>query len=358
MACAIRRAAVLSACARYARHFFTSFASHIMQHQTQSYPAIDLAKFLFAFVIVGIHTTVFCQFKWLDMGFDVFSRVAVPFFFAASGFFFFNKPVSGPNCARFAKRLLILYLIYSAIFVLIRSILKSEFDSEGIFLTMVSGIRHLWFLHALLFGTMIAAILVRFIKKPWIVYLITALCLVFRWCTATMWPLFAHIDFLAPLHGSQQEAAFIGLWNALCFALPMVLVGHRLSQSEPKFSMFGNLIAVFLSFMLLGAETYISSAILHTDSRTIYLSCVPLAFFAMRLCQQIQHPKDLAVSLFMRKTSTLIYCIHPAFILTPGAYIAPGIARFAVVSLCALAFGILVYWGSKQRHGGWLRYFQ
>lgn len=329
-----------------------------MNTQLKQYPCIDLAKFLLAFVIVGIHTTVFCQFKWLDMGFDVFSRVAVPFFFTASGFFYFRKPITRSNCAKFTKRILILYLIYSAIFIVIRSLLNGQFDLEGLTITLERGIRHLWFLHALLLSTLLATVLMWCIKKAWIVYIIAALCLVIRWSTTTMWPLFADFEFLTPIHMLMQNRLCIGLWNALCFAFPMITIGHWIAQSESNHSKKYNIIATILSFLLLGSETYVSSAILHTDSRIIYLSFVPFVYFAMRLCQQIQWPQNTAATQFMRKTSTLIYCIHPAFILTLGAYVAPGLGQFAVVSVCALLFGILVYLGSRYRLGWWLKYLQ
>ncbi len=327
-----------------------------MQSQPEQYPAVDFAKFMLAFVIIGIHTTVFAQFKWLDMGFDVFSRIAVPFFFAASGFFFFKKPVTRPNCARFAKRILILYLIYSVIFLTISSCMQSGFDSDIVFRTLISGYRHLWFLHALLIGMMLAACLIHFIKKTWIVYLIAALFLIFRYFMTTMWPLLASVNALIPIHDFCGDHLVLGFWNALFYAFPFIAVGHKLATARHQLSRIGCIAAILGAFTLLGAETYISSAILHTDSRILYLACVPLVYFSFQLCQQIAWPGNSGVSLFFRKTSTMIYCIHPAFILLMMDRISQGLVMFAIVSLCAFAFAIFVYWGTHYRWGRWMRY--
>ena len=123
-----------------------------MNDKIQIYPTVDLVKFLMAFVIIGIHSQIFVQYRWLDMGFDVFSRIAVPFFFTASAFFFFQKPTTRSQCAKFTKRILILLIVYSFLFIGACTLLSGTFDPQFLWISLFSGVRHLWFLHALLFG--------------------------------------------------------------------------------------------------------------------------------------------------------------------------------------------------------------
>ena len=88
-----------------------------MAQATQCYyPCIDLAKFIFAFIIIGIHTSVFADYDLLDKLFAFITRFAVPFFFTASGFLYFQKPVTRTRWLHYIKRIGILYIIFSLLY--------------------------------------------------------------------------------------------------------------------------------------------------------------------------------------------------------------------------------------------------
>lgn len=59
----------------------------------RQYTSIDLFKFIFAIIVVMIHTTPFMDisetYSWYFS--NTFCNFAVPFFFVASGFLFFDK---------------------------------------------------------------------------------------------------------------------------------------------------------------------------------------------------------------------------------------------------------------------------
>lgn len=70
------------------------------QSNTQNYNSIDLAKFICSILVVMIHVAPFgtsIEIKWIDnLSFLVrnyLARVAVPFFFVASGFSYIRKQV-------------------------------------------------------------------------------------------------------------------------------------------------------------------------------------------------------------------------------------------------------------------------
>lgn len=70
--------------------------------------ALDLAKLLFAFIVVGIHQTPVAGdariYSWLWMG-----RLAVPFFFVASAFLFFLRNPGPAELRKYVVRMLKLY---------------------------------------------------------------------------------------------------------------------------------------------------------------------------------------------------------------------------------------------------------
>ena len=88
----------------------------------KSYPAIDYIKLLMAVFVVGIHRPLFQGDFANYMTGSVLFSIAVPFFFASSSFLLFRKlqqPQVDPwrTMMRYEKRLIALYLIYSAIYL-------------------------------------------------------------------------------------------------------------------------------------------------------------------------------------------------------------------------------------------------
>jgi serine/alanine racemase len=73
------------------------------------YNSIDLFKFIAAILVVAIHTHPFAE-TGVDYYFTCFCRLAVPFFFVATSFFFFHRPE--PNIKAYTKRLGTLYLLW------------------------------------------------------------------------------------------------------------------------------------------------------------------------------------------------------------------------------------------------------
>lgn len=71
----------------------------------KNYNSIDLAKFMAAVLVVAIHTRLFTNYYLTCI-----LRTAVPFFFVATGFFFFLK--EKPDIIRYTKRLATLYLLW------------------------------------------------------------------------------------------------------------------------------------------------------------------------------------------------------------------------------------------------------
>ena len=325
------------------------------------FPAVDLVKFLMAFVIIGIHSQIFVQFKWLDIGFNVFSRIAVPFFFTASAFFFFQKPTTRAQCTKFTKRILILFILYSILFIGVATLVSGTFAPDMLWITLFSGVRHLWFLHALLFGMLFMALLDHCIKRRWIIYAIAALCLIFRCTLSTIYVLYDNIPPLVAIHDFFALLPCIGIWNALFYAFPFIAVGHAIKKTDYRYTLRTNLIGMAISFAILCIETFVCTRIIHSESHVLFLACIPLIYFIFSACLQIPYHRQTqnsAPTLFLRKSSTVIYCIQSMFIIYFVQYFSYGLSLFAVVSVCSAMFAMMVIWGSKTQYGHWLKYLQ
>ena len=81
--------------------------------ETKNYSSIDLFKFLAAILVVAIHAKPFAIDDDLNYYFTCFCRIAVPFFFIATSFFFFSK--EQPDIKKYTKRLALLYAAWFVI---------------------------------------------------------------------------------------------------------------------------------------------------------------------------------------------------------------------------------------------------
>lgn len=82
---------------------------------------IDIAKLLFAFCIIGLHTGVFLNFSSGYYIHTMVFRLGVPFFFFCSGYFISKKMLSNSNRRNVffstIKKLLVVYLLWNLIYV-------------------------------------------------------------------------------------------------------------------------------------------------------------------------------------------------------------------------------------------------
>lgn len=136
--------------------------------EKKEWNAIDCCKFICSLMVVAIHFPLFQDFNEILSMYitNVFCRLAVPFFFIAAGFFVTTKINNIRSCKKYIIRLLILYVLYSIIYIpqayklgwlkeLKRYIRRS---------ILVRSYIHLWFFVALIFAIILLYFCVNVIK--------------------------------------------------------------------------------------------------------------------------------------------------------------------------------------------------
>ena len=133
---------------------------------------------------MAIHTEPFSFNIWMDRGLGLFTRLAVPFFFVATGFLLFNGKVGKEKAVGYIKRILILYVIWGLAYLFINYVNTIQ---KILYQTFISGIGHLWYLKA----TIVAVALVWLLSKRFSdekVLIISACFLVFGTLLSTYAP--------------------------------------------------------------------------------------------------------------------------------------------------------------------------
>lgn len=284
--------------------------------------SLDIAKFLCAILVLIIHTDPFGSYsKMLSFGFrNVVCIIAVPFFFAASGYLLAEKLGSLKNAqersgymGKYLKRLAVIYLFWSAVyfpFVVIKWLragfgigLVLEYIKDFFFEGSYSTI---WFLPAL----MSAAVFYWLLRKKLSsknVFLIGCGIYVITLLLSSYYGVTARIPGLQQM-GELYYGFFDSVKNGLLFGLVFVSLGAMISEGTALqwLKRGHSLIGAIVSAGLLCAEVVVYRVIGNMRGIDTIASLLPFTFFAMIfvLSFQIQPSK---VCLALRKYSMLIF---------------------------------------------------
>ncbi len=311
------------------------------------YRFIDIFKFFCSFLIIGIHTAPFLDYGMLNNAFGILTRIAVPFFFVSSSFFLFKKEFVWSRIARYCKRLLILYAVYS-LFYVIYELVTGQFVLRTFLMKFFfSGYQHLWFLQQSVIAVLVISFFIRLFKKPRLLYILSAVFYVIGVFVFTLHPISKNISLVQSYYGSfLYEILFERSW--IFYAVPYMAIGYYFSQNgfcTKKISAIG----IAGSLFVLVAESVIGVYIIHVTSTVLWLSVLPLSFFIFSLVAQINFKGDLNV-IFLRKSSTLIYCIHLLIVFILQSFGINHMILFILTSVLSFLYSVIVIKLSSLRY--------
>lgn len=294
----------------------------------KQYNGVDLIKFLCAILVVMIHIPPYDPGAGDCLAAELFqscvTRVAVPFFFIASGFFLYRKctyesfdwkPISA-----YILKILRLYLIWTVIYLPF-NILRIRWDAEGVShgvkrylkdLLFVGSFPHLWYLVA----TMIGVCMVSFFlyKRCGIKTILTiAACLYaagllgqswygvispFKFAYPGLWRLFAVLEdlFFTTRNGFMEGFLFIA-------------IGMFFAYREINISLRKSIFGFVLSLLLMTGEY---CAVTHYNlarESDMFIFLVPTAFFLFCIAGNIPSV-DRGAYRALRQMGVLIYFLH------------------------------------------------
>lgn len=280
----------------------------------KNYDSIDIAKFIMAILVMTIHINTGLPASVHDFISNSIARIAVPFFFVSSGFFFFlnSDTISFYRLLKTLKRILLLfwgwtlfYGIYLFFSEYIHSVnpLKKEFAFLFRFL-FLDSFAHLWFLPAL----MVALSLTWFFKKKnmFTIGLFFSIVLyIFGLMGDSYYYLTIQNANLKSLYNLFFQS-FSGVRNGIFFGFVFVMFAKFFINQKQK-TLF---LICFFSLISLIFEYFIIKNNHWAKDYNMYLSLLILspALFALLLNLNFSIPKKTA--LFFREYSMGIYFLH------------------------------------------------
>ena len=295
-----------------------------MKSNSNSFPVIDILKLIFAFCVIGIHSWFLYDTRFGYYTYTMIYRLAVPFFFLASGYFLARNVNSGNRnivIKDFLKKTLNVYLLLSSLCIFINMVKGNNFTLynilKNIWQVLIGNCWGIsWFLGALLFS----GIVIYFLKEK--KYVKTAMIIsVILYIIGLLFNTYNFVlinhnfdslyTFLAETFGNNSNFIFVG-FMFFSIGYYLALYGYeKISKSKTIYYLL-----IFLGFIILFFEVSIVKN--HLDVVQFYeyyfahLLIVPSLFILAiksRLNKLIKFDTK-----YIRSISTYLFYFH-AFVL-------------------------------------------
>lgn len=322
------------------------------------YNAIDLARIIAAVLVICVHTDPLFHYSSTGNYFlvTVLARLAVPFFFVTSGFFFGNKIKLGhsseselPILLPVIKRLIALYIAWTMMYLPIQIYAWTRSGgSWSYWLTYLQKLFFegsyytLWYLTGLIFAMAFSYLLFK-IFKPGKVLLITLMLYIVGTLLQSYYDVFESESLL-----SWYYSIFLTTRNGLFFGSLFVSLGIYMAHHKQNLSKKWNSRLFILFFILLTIEAFNLEDLDFTKGSGMWLMLVPTVFFLFKILQKI-HLRDRRIYQYLRPLSFLLYVSHGLFlIIFASIFKVDSLLYFSIVFICTCLFSISIIYFSAR----------
>lgn len=350
------------------------------EQKRQYYCSIDAVKFICALLVLANHCVPFGYSELFTIPNliirNYFARIAVPFFFVSSGYFYFKsnsfENYDFSKMKKYVSRLLFLYVFWCIVYfpAHIPGIIREpkgvvigalKYLKEFVF---VGGHVHLWYLNSLIVSILIVS---YFIKKGFSIQKIAVIGVVL-YCIGLLgqgyvfllYPLkkipviWNFLGFMKWLFGTTRNGIFEGV---LLLVISLVLVERR-----PVVSKKASLTIFIVSWLMVGVELLAMKHYIGKTENDLFIFLVPGVYYLFRYVLMIDLPPSNKYRL-ARKISSLLYFTHPwvrNFLLTVirrsgRAWLLNTPLLFVSTVICCtlLSYGIVKL--SDIKHFSWMK---
>lgn len=283
-----------------------------IDNKSYNYDVVDYFKFFFALCIVAIHTPL-----WGGAVYPLLLRLAVPYFFVASGFFVGLKVYcrSKVNWYAIIRRLLVKLLIFEPISISLILLYQSRngytfYESISIVVKHIIFYPYgaLWYIQALIIAFLIISWAIKYKKLTSLLvlsllgYFVALIMNNYYFLIVDCRGAKELVDNLLEVIISPRNGLFVGLL--------FVLIGMKVAEYKNMFIQNKRIIILLfcISYVFLVIESFALENLPSNDDGGLYLLyvvVVPLLFAIT-----ISISRRLPNSVLLRNLSTSIYLMH------------------------------------------------
>lgn len=339
----------------------------------QNYASIDFAKFMAATFVVAIHAQPFCGYSQLFF-IDVLARMAVPFFFMASAYFFFRKNPDARQMKGFLKRLGVLYLFWFVVELPI-TVLHAFIEPDTPFghnLCLLvrnfffgSTFGGSWFLMATMQCVWLVWFLSRYLSGRWMMLLsgaVYALAVLSSFYFALLPPSFQSFVLAYRRLIGSMELSWMSAWAPCTIGFLVARYADVLPRILSRRRLYGCMAVCFLLVLAEVFEVHLAHLLRGCvlERTDIYFALLPMVFFLFVYLLQTDLKWHLPYKT-LRVYSTLFYFMHFIFVfvlvlVNKHIVPVPPLLKYVIV-LCCCAVGSRICLRLSEKKGGkWLKY--
>ncbi|MGE7930260.1 acyltransferase [Lysinibacillus xylanilyticus] len=324
----------------------------------KQYNAIDLTRFVASIFVVFIHTYPLFDFSPTANFFivGILGRLAVPFFFIVSGYFFAKSLANQTTFTskhnyvnKYIKRLFKIYIIWTLIYLPLQVLIwflkdgSLEFWKFYLQKLMFEGSYYtLWYIPALIFACIFTNYLFS-IFKPRTVLTITLILYIIGTLLQSYADLFSFTSYF-----TNYYSVFLTTRNGLFFGSLFVSMGMYLAKHEPKQNLFYNQFLFFLSFVGLTIEAYLMYESPFTKGFGMWFMLPTTVYFLFCFLKDIPL-KNSHIYNLCRPLSFLIYVTHGLFMLIINPFNLHSFMYSTLVMVLTIGLSIaILYFGKKH----------
>lgn len=327
----------------------------------QQYPVVDLVKYICALLVVSIHvaplTSFFDQIQiawYLNCGINNYvARVAVPFFFAAAGFFLFRKididkfDINVPK--NYVFKLLRLLGVWTV-------------------LLFVGATDHLWYMRELIIAVCILSFLLyKGVSLQKIALLASVLCLFGLLGDP-------YFGLLKPLRSckvidyviEEYFRIFKTTRNGLFMGLPFLCLGGVIEKKKVSMRPLYAFLGFLLSMLALLCEAFLVRKLELPKDVNMYIFVVPAVFFLLVFSVNVS-VKQNKIYYSLRNVGTIVYFSHMfvyRFVIlgweivgkVSGVEVNNSLLDYLLTITLSTGLGILIDTLSKNKKYSFLKY--
>lgn len=307
---------------------------------------VDILKFIMSLFVVAIHTD---PFNNNNLYINPVIRVAVPFFFLISAYFYFERLNECENYGeklnhlkKYCLRLILLYIGWMVILMPYILLLRSYF-TEGFMYGIVRLARSFifgstfgasWYLMATIIATIIVTILVIHTseKVRYLFSIFSAIVIVVTACISNYSLLFGNGMRLMKLNELYRLITNTDYYVSFPIAICFVWLGYLLSVKKAWIEHISSKICVCALAFFIGCAYLEQYEIVLWGGYTsgdYYFMTLPITLSIVLLC--LKNSVSIKVGKTLRKSSVVIYCSHMGLIF--------------ILKRLFNCEGLLLYWG-------------
>lgn len=334
----------------------------------REYKGIDVFKFIMALFVVVLHTQpLYGINSWMNfLTAAVISRMAVPFFFTASGFLLqkqvsVNETGAREVLGRYIRKIIGVYCIWTVIYmpIIIYDKILSSDDALNRSILMVlrdfvfvGSYAHLWYLPAAAVGIIVVYTLKKYVGERGTAVILLGLFLA-GLLTQSYFGLLTYAVGPGSILWKMMKAVkkvMVTCRNGVFFGSIFIYMGTWMAKSDFTLKKYKAVIGLAVSILLFYMEAAWLRTVGFVREEDMYLMLLPSVFFLTVLAVQTSVNGE---TVFLRRMSMNIYYVHILFRFIYREYIGENagnnIGQFLFTLAGALSAAYLMYRYTARR---------